>query len=308
MKKFNVLFLIVFLWSCDPCTNVTCNHGTCEEGNCICDAGWTGENCDVDLCLNVTCDHGTCVEGECECDAGWTGENCEVDMCLNVICIHGTCFEGECECNAGWEGEQCTDCLTECGDHGSCNDNAVCECDAGWTGDHCNEEVGGGETTLCTNTCEYASDGECDDGGPNSDWDLCDCGTDCDDCGTRTSTECDEGGGETEDAAISIWTSIATFPCNTQKINVYFGETQEDLEFYGYLDSYYPENDPPECGDEGTVTKLVVHGTYWVYAECDDGDVYWPAYEIDVEEGYCYILELTDSKSFSIVPKFLKRK
>jgi len=37
----------------------------------------------------------------------------------------------------------------------------------------------------CTNTCRYANDGECDDGGPQSDYSVCDLGTDCSDCGTR---------------------------------------------------------------------------------------------------------------------------
>jgi hypothetical protein len=38
---------------------------------------------------------------------------------------------------------------------------------------------------LCTDTCSYAGDGDCDDGGPNSDFDLCPYGTDCTDCGPR---------------------------------------------------------------------------------------------------------------------------
>lgn len=44
---------------------------------------------------------------------------------------------------------------------------------------------------LCTNTCRFADDGECDDGGPGSLYDLCDYGTDCADCGSRSS----RGGG-----------------------------------------------------------------------------------------------------------------
>jgi len=39
--------------------------------------------------------------------------------------------------------------------------------------------------TFCTYTCSYDGDGECDDGGPNSDWSVCAYGTDCTDCGTR---------------------------------------------------------------------------------------------------------------------------
>lgn len=38
---------------------------------------------------------------------------------------------------------------------------------------------------LCTNTCRFAHDGDCDDGGPGADFDLCEYGTDCADCGPR---------------------------------------------------------------------------------------------------------------------------
>ena len=44
---------------------------------------------------------------------------------------------------------------------------------------------GGTGDTICTNTCEWANDGDCDDGGPGSDYDLCEYGTDCADCGPR---------------------------------------------------------------------------------------------------------------------------
>jgi hypothetical protein len=66
---------------------------------------------------------------------------------------------------------------------------------------------------LCTDTCEYASDGYCDDGGAGSDGAVCPWGSDCADCGPRTGTpppppmggctdscpwafdfECDDGG------------------------------------------------------------------------------------------------------------------
>ena len=60
----------------------------------------------------------------------------------------------------------------------------------------------------CTNTCESANDGECDDGGEGSDWGDCAYGTDCADCGERRAMasicndscstaldgECDDGG------------------------------------------------------------------------------------------------------------------
>ncbi len=37
----------------------------------------------------------------------------------------------------------------------------------------------------CDNTCEFAFDGDCDDGGPGSDFSSCELGTDCADCGAR---------------------------------------------------------------------------------------------------------------------------
>lgn len=42
---------------------------------------------------------------------------------------------------------------------------------------------------LCINTCEYAYDGECDDGGPGSAFALCEYGTDCFDCGNRDAAD-----------------------------------------------------------------------------------------------------------------------
>eukprot|EP00966_Prymnesium_polylepis_P226645 5243503-Prymnesium_polylepis.1 len=38
---------------------------------------------------------------------------------------------------------------------------------------------------ACTETCHYALDGDCDDGGPGNEFDSCAFGTDCIDCGAR---------------------------------------------------------------------------------------------------------------------------
>lgn len=42
---------------------------------------------------------------------------------------------------------------------------------------------------MCTDNCPSARDGECDDGGPNSLYAVCNLGTDCADCGVRTETD-----------------------------------------------------------------------------------------------------------------------
>ncbi|XP_077984197.1 uncharacterized protein LOC144438865 isoform X2 [Glandiceps talaboti] len=59
---------------------------------------------------------------------------------------------------------------------------------------------------VCTETCSYNDDGECDDGGAGSDYDVCRLGTDCKDCGSRSydDTVCSEtceysGDGECDD-------------------------------------------------------------------------------------------------------------
>jgi hypothetical protein len=39
--------------------------------------------------------------------------------------------------------------------------------------------------TLCSDTCQWAGDGECDDGGEGALYSACDYGSDCEDCGPR---------------------------------------------------------------------------------------------------------------------------
>lgn len=45
--------------------------------------------------------------------------------------------------------------------------------------------VDGAEMPGCSNTCDWANDQQCDDGGPGSMFDACAFGTDCNDCGPR---------------------------------------------------------------------------------------------------------------------------
>jgi hypothetical protein len=60
-----------------------------------------------------------------------------------------------------------------------------------------------GSDPLCLNTCMWANDDTCDDGGDGPAWHLCAYGTDCSDCGPRAicedtclysaDAECDDG-------------------------------------------------------------------------------------------------------------------
>lgn len=82
--KIKFLFAAVLLFAVfsgckkDPCKDINCLHGVCNEGVCICESGWDGEFCtnDADPCRNVTCVNGTCVNGDCDCDPGYEGTDC----------------------------------------------------------------------------------------------------------------------------------------------------------------------------------------------------------------------------------------
>lgn len=54
MKK--LLFVLTlatgfFISSCsDPCKDITCSEvGTCDDGTCTCDTGYTGDNCETEI-------------------------------------------------------------------------------------------------------------------------------------------------------------------------------------------------------------------------------------------------------------------
>ncbi|MCB9595107.1 MAG: hypothetical protein H6719_20485 [Sandaracinaceae bacterium] len=110
--------------------------------------------------------------------------------------------------------EGCTNTCRWAGD-GACDDGgpgaSFSVCALGTDCDDCGARTGGTTGTtpeptptptspppsssLCTNTCIYAGDGECDDGGPGSDYALCALGSDCDDCGSRSGGSTGSTGG-----------------------------------------------------------------------------------------------------------------
>lgn len=78
---------------------------------------------------------------------------------------------------------------------GGCACDASSGCEAGCA---CDDDCGGGGG-MCTDTCASAHDGECDDGGPGSLYDVCAYGTDCADCGARAAGSCSCSGRECGD-------------------------------------------------------------------------------------------------------------
>lgn len=55
-----------------------CYWGRAVEGRCVCDVGWTGQCCDMEIDQCPHCSgRGRKIDGRCVCDEGWGGECCE---------------------------------------------------------------------------------------------------------------------------------------------------------------------------------------------------------------------------------------
>ena len=75
---------------CNICKGVPCRNGYCDcgSGKCMCNPGFTGNNCERNICATDCGVHGTCsakyLGGEipvsinrCVCEDGWYGERCD---------------------------------------------------------------------------------------------------------------------------------------------------------------------------------------------------------------------------------------
>ena len=79
----------------DPCSNGATCVDTQRGYHCVCPAGFTGPDCDIDIdeCFgnNVCLNNATCVDMEndfeCHCQVGFEGENCEINI---DDCVEGT--------------------------------------------------------------------------------------------------------------------------------------------------------------------------------------------------------------------------
>jgi LPXTG-motif cell wall-anchored protein len=162
--------------SCKKCMSRDCNgRGKCDEGvgSCVCDSGWTGENCELSTsaCTTTLCNgHGNCNDSqtECTCMNGWTSDPsatkkfCTNDPCDG--CPSGQCntYTGYCSCDGpDPDNPKCgnigaVDCEGKWSDWGSCS--ATCEKKRYYSvvslpsggGKACPKKAGEAEVAACT--------------------------------------------------------------------------------------------------------------------------------------------------------------
>lgn len=101
-----------------------CKHGYCgiKTGECICETGWGGTQCDQvstgALCAAKNCGpNGQCKESGgkavCECRNRYSGSECNIapDLaCQGMKCNepNGNCENGQCLCRNGYSGKDCS--------------------------------------------------------------------------------------------------------------------------------------------------------------------------------------------------------
>uniref|UniRef100_A0A1I7ZM80 Sushi domain-containing protein n=1 Tax=Steinernema glaseri TaxID=37863 RepID=A0A1I7ZM80_9BILA len=162
----------------DHC-HAKCPHGHCVpivgkenifEQRCVCETGYTGQDCSVplDACSTDSCGvHGSCIDNQsyynCSCQTDYRGEQCstrispcnqELTTNLTKICKNGglcsvnSSDRGYCHCAAGLHGAQCESlqdkCTTQSCEHGTCLerfDGIFCLCDKGHYGPRCENVI-----------------------------------------------------------------------------------------------------------------------------------------------------------------------
>jgi len=119
--------------NCTQCQGTNCGpNGYCDcgiPGQCICQSGFSGPNCQTDICQQAGCSPGSggctmrylggtlpATLAQCACKEGAFGPKCDANPCahLQKPCNQGTCTvisgtEAMCTCNANYQGLYCDD-------------------------------------------------------------------------------------------------------------------------------------------------------------------------------------------------------
>ena len=116
---------------------------------------------------------------------------------------------------------------------------------------------------LCDNSCQYAYDGTCDDGGTDSEYSVCALGTDCNDCGDRYDADGDGYDSESDcnDANSSI-NPGATEVCDGSGVDEDCDDAIDEV-----VDPYEPYNaaSPHDIGDLIYAGDSVTANVYITY-------------------------------------------
>ncbi|VDM49846.1 unnamed protein product [Toxocara canis] len=180
---------------CTALSNCSSNGKCVGHNQCLCDAGFGGEDCSRVSCasLNNCSTNGYCIAPNlCQCNDGWFEDDCSKPSCDRVAnCSgHGQCVSlNECLCDSLYQGVNCseptTNCsITGCNNHGSCV-SGECICESGWTVPFCSRAVCD-RLNNCSNagTCVRPNVCECSPGYTGDDCSLCE-GSMCSHCEFR---------------------------------------------------------------------------------------------------------------------------
>ncbi|CAL1527991.1 unnamed protein product [Lymnaea stagnalis] len=172
-----------------------CRNGVCSQimphiFSCVCNDGWTGENCDesFDPCGSFPCyNGGQCIRNassySCTCPKGTSGLFCEniIPTCTSSSCLNNGMCENlvnsfKCHCLPGFNGSSCEIAKNICDPNpctngGTCNSQGIryyCTCPTYQTGINCEKSFDDCYSNPCRNS------GTCIDGQNNF---TCNCGT-----------------------------------------------------------------------------------------------------------------------------------
>eukprot|EP01047_Picozoa_sp_COSAG01_P040080 COSAG01_NODE_3351_length_6223_cov_4.553622_1_plen_1854_part_01 len=116
-------------------------HGKCNVSTafCQCTDNFTGAFCNrPPVCSSDNhCVNGTCVDGSCKCNFGFSGYNCSIEPCggcgYNGACARDHVGAYNCNCTSGYSGQHCehADCVPHSSGAGA---GAICTCDCGYVG------------------------------------------------------------------------------------------------------------------------------------------------------------------------------
>ena len=148
----------------NPCNNSGSCNDLVNNYTCNCTNNWEGRNCsECGLGCGNGRDNSEC--SMCVCDPGFTGILCEVDIneCETNPCRNnGTCInlvnDYSCNCTNNWTGRNCSICPLNCNNGTQSLDCSICTCDAGYSGDSCETNI----NECSPNPCE--NEGNCIDG------------------------------------------------------------------------------------------------------------------------------------------------